>query len=175
MTTSAVLGLAGGLLILIGLVGGGFSFSGATIPAVGKVVRIPCFIIGSALVFSAIALEFHGYPGPDVAGGGKTPTGAPLVPTGASPKPTEAVGFVYAGAGKIVYVYQFPSLVTLKIGQLADGVKVVIQCTFQGDTVMRSDGISSSLWDRIAEGYIPDVYVNTGTINQPCLVVDRPY
>jgi hypothetical protein len=168
MTTSAVLGLVGGLLILIGLVGGGFSFSGTTMPTVSKVVRIPCFVIGGVLVFAAIALAFRESPGPNVIDGGGTPTRAPSTPTGAPSAPTTSVGIVQAAGGGVAYVYQFPALAASKVGALVNGAKVVIQCTSQGDTVTRSDGVSSSLWDRIGEGYIPDVNVYTGT-DQPTM------
>jgi hypothetical protein len=50
------------------------------------------------------------------------------------------------------------------VAQEADGTTIGIICTAQGDVVTNSDnGQSSSLWDGTKDGYIPDVYVDTGT------------
>lgn len=142
MTTSVVLGIVGGLLILVGLVGGGFSISGSQMPTVSKAVRIPCFVVGSILVFFAILLEGGG-------GGG-----------GESIRRSQGV---VQFAGGHAYVFQYPSLDAPIVGQRAHGVTVDIKCTAQGGVVTRSDGVSSSLWNQIGEGYIPDVNVITNT------------
>jgi len=151
VTTSAVLGLVGGVLILVGLIGGGFSFSGTVMPTVGKAVRIPCFIVGSILVVYAIFLAL-------VEGTSGVPTGQDGgASTSATPSPRH--GTVQGGNP---YVYRFPSLSAPKIGVLTNGADVTIQCTTQGDMVTVGT-LSSSLWDRIGEGYLPDVVVYTGT------------
>lgn len=57
------------------------------------------------------------------------------------------------------YVYEAQFLGTPIVAQLPAGTSVSIICTVQGDTVT-SNG---STWDRIDQGYIPHVNVNTGT------------
>jgi hypothetical protein len=158
MTTSTVLGLVGGLLLLVALIGGGFSFSGTMMPTVSRAVRIPCFIIGCILVFSAIVLALREHPDP-VSDGGGSPQTAPGAPA-------TFVGVVQFAGGEFAYVYQLPSLSAPRIGALMNGTNVTILCTTQGSAVLRSDGMISSLWDRIDQGYIPDVNVYTGT-DQP--------
>ncbi len=59
MTTLAVLlATLGGILLLVGLVGGGFTFYGNVMPTVGKRVRLPCFIIGVVLLIIGIRVAF---------------------------------------------------------------------------------------------------------------------
>jgi hypothetical protein len=63
-----------------------------------------------------------------------------------------------------IYVYEQPTPSSTVVGQLADGSAINIICTAQGDVVTNPDtGQSSSLWDSTGEGYIPDVFVYTGT------------
>jgi hypothetical protein len=155
MTTSFVLALTGALLILVGLIGGGFSFSGSMMPVVGKVVRIPCFIVGVILIAYAIALALYENNAVNNNGSTQGPAGSVAL----QPKQ----GVVQFGGGGIAYIYQFPSLAASPVGALRDGTIISILCTTQGDTVTRIDGVSSSLWDRIDQGYMPDVNVFTNT------------
>jgi hypothetical protein len=58
MPLAVLLASFGGILILVGLVGGGFTFSGSVMPRVGKVARVPCFIVGAVLLFSGVIVAF---------------------------------------------------------------------------------------------------------------------
>jgi len=87
--------------------------------------------------------------------------------TSAPANPRAAAGTVNVPQGYTLYVYSTPSLDATKIAQLADGVTVQIQCTAQGE-VVTGNGQSSSLWDMIGVGYVPDVWVYTGT-DQPTM------
>lgn len=49
-----VLGSVGALLILVGLIGGDFTFSGSVIPKVGRFARVLSFTVGGLLVLSAL-------------------------------------------------------------------------------------------------------------------------
>ena len=99
-------------------------------------------------------------------------------PSATSPSPTDtpdnstplATGTIMANQGdNAVYVYQQPSGSSSTVAEVANGATVSLLCTVQGDVVTRSDnGLSSSLWDGTSDGYIPDVYVDTGT-NQPTM------
>lgn len=177
---SVVLGLAGAVLILVGLIGGGFTFSGSVMPAVGKVARIPCLIVGGVLVFFAIGLAVNdagavpvgAAPAPVVPLQATTP---PVVPFQATSLPTQAPLPLPAAAGRVVmdtYVFQFPTLSAPTAGQLPIGAQVEIYCTAQGDVVMRyADGASSSLWNFVGNGFVPDVAIDTGTnqaVAGPC-------
>jgi hypothetical protein len=177
-----VLGIAGTILIIVGLVGGGFTLSGSFMPGVGmpKVgnwVRLPCFGVGALLVLAAIGLGFGDPTTPNQA------QPSPAVPataqatsmaTSASPPPSDtsnvvATGTVWAPQGySTVYVYDQPSLNSSTVAEAADGTTINILCTAQGDVVTNQDtGQSSSLWDGTSDGtstgFVPDVFVDTGT------------
>jgi len=93
------------------------------------------------------------------------------VVTSASPSPTGnsqeiATGTIYAPPEySTIYVYSQPSQSSSVVASVADGITIGILCTAQGDVVTNGDtGQSSSLWDGTSEGFIPDVYVDTGLI-----------
>jgi hypothetical protein len=165
------LGIAGVILILVGLVGGGFTISTTAMPKVGNWVRVPCFGVGVVLVVAAVALGFTPNS-PNQLNPPQSPSSAPVVPVAASagPSPTDnsqeiATGTIYAPSGySTIYVYSQPSQSSSVVASVADSVTVGILCTAQGDVVTNDDtGQSSSLWDGTSEGYIPDVFVDTGT------------
>jgi hypothetical protein len=54
---SWVLGTAGAVLIVIGAIGGGFSFSGSVIPRVGAAGRVASLALGTVLVFGGLMLD----------------------------------------------------------------------------------------------------------------------
>lgn len=49
-TFATLVGGVGAVLILVGLVGGGISFSGTVIPPVGKIARVLCFAMGGVML-----------------------------------------------------------------------------------------------------------------------------
>lgn len=179
-----VLGIVGAVLILVGLVGGNFTISGSFMPKVGmpKVgnwVRLPCFSVGAVLVVVAIGLGVVYNPiqssaaekksAPPTATTSATPAASPTSPS-PSPSPSDtsnelATGTIVAPQGySAVYVYKQPSLSSSTVAEVADGATISILCTAQGDVVTNSDtGQSSSLWDGTSDGFIADVYVDTGT------------
>jgi hypothetical protein len=170
-----VLGIVGALLILAGLVGGDFTLSGSFMPRVGmpKIgnwVRLPCFAVGAVLVVAAIVLGFGNMP--NASGPSRSP--APVaVTTSASPATSAtkvsssvvATGIVMTPSGySTLYVHEQPSLSSSAVAQLSDGASIGILCTAQGEVVTNTDtGQSSSLWDGTTDGYVPDVFVDTGT------------
>ena len=91
-----VLGIVGAVLILVGLVGGGFTLSGSFMPGVGmpKVgnwVRLPCFSVGILLVLVAIVLGFDynpNTPNPSQAPVAATTPATPAATTPATPAAT---------------------------------------------------------------------------------------
>jgi hypothetical protein len=167
-----VLGIAGVMLILVGLVGGGFTISTTAMPKVGNWVRVPCFGVGVVLVVAAVGLGFNNQnssnpPNPLQSA---SPAAAVTAPAPTSPSPSDnsqqiATGTIYTPQGySTIYVYSQPSQSSSVVASVADGVTIGILCTAQGDVVTNDDtGQSSSLWDGTSEGYIPDVYVDTGT------------
>ena len=177
-----VLGIVGAILILVGLVGGGFTLSGSFMPGmgmpkVGNWVRLPCFGIGALLVLVSIGLGFGSNPytpsQPQSSSAAATIPSAPAdtaSATPANPSPADtasalATGVIVAPQGyNAVPVYNQPSLSSSVAAEVADGTTVDILCTAQGDVVTNPDsGQSSSLWDGTNDGFIPDVYVDTGT------------
>src|SRR5215218_4210541 len=107
-TLATILGAAGAVLLLVGLVGGGFSFSGAVMPKDSKVSRVLCFAIGGVLLVTSLRLvATDAATEPAVAG--ETPASpspndaSPPPPPPASPTPLPAppaepsVGHVYVG------------------------------------------------------------------------------
>jgi hypothetical protein len=183
----AVLGIVGAILILVGLVGGGFTFSGkfmpqVDMPKVGNWVRLPCFSVGAVLVLAAVGLgiQYSALQASASNGGSSIPTPSASYadstsPMSASPSPTDisnqiATGTIVAPQGDTaLYVFEQPSLSSPPVAEIADGTTIGILCTAEGDVVTNPDtGQSSSLWDSTSEGFVPDVYVDTGT-NQPTM------
>jgi len=177
-----ILGIVGSILILAGLVGGNFTLSGKFMPQVGmpKIgnwVRLPCFSVGAVLVVVAIALGVTYSPLQASASesGSSSPTASASAadttsPTSSSSSPADtstqiATGTVMAPQGDTaLYVFEQPSLSSRHVAEIADGTTIGILCTAQGDVVTNPDtGESSSLWDSTSEGFVPDVYVDTGT------------
>jgi hypothetical protein len=79
------------------------------------------------------------------------------------PKPPPAIqGTINVPAGNLAYVYVSPSMSAEIVDEIGDGQTVQIRCTAQGQ-VVTANGLSSSLWDDIGPGYVPDVVVYTGT------------
>jgi hypothetical protein len=189
-----VLGIVGAILILVGLVGGNFTISGKFMPQVGmpKIgnwVRLPCFSVGAVLVVIAVGLGLVYSPPVQAStsdGGGSSsltasasvadaPSSTSSSPTSSSPSPSDtsnqiATGTVVAPQGDTaLYVFEQPSLSSSHVAEIADGTTIGILCTAEGDVVTNPDtGQSSSLWDGTSEGFVPDVYVDTGT-NQPTM------
>jgi hypothetical protein len=183
-----VLGIVGAILILVGLVGGNFTISGKFMPQVGmpKIgnwVRLPCFSVGAVLVVVAVGLGMVYSPVQASArdGGGSSSQTASAAaadtpsPTSSSPPPTDtsnqiATGTVVAPQGDTaLYVFEQPSLSSSPVAEIADDTTIGILCTAEGDVVTNPDTRqSSSLWDSTSEGFVPDVYVDTGT-NQPTM------
>ena len=183
-----VLGIIGAILILVGLVGGNFTISGSFMPQVGmpKIgnwVRLPCFSVGAVLVVVAVALGVVYSPVQALASdGGGSPSPTASASASATPSPTSssssstdtsgqiATGTVMAPPGDTtLYVFQQPSLSSSHVAEIADGATIGILCTAEGDVVTNpNNGQSSSLWDSTSEGFVPDVYVDTGT-NQPTM------
>ena len=168
------LGIAGVILILVGLVGGGFTISTTAMPKVGNWVRLPCFGVGVVLVLAAVGLGFNNQNSPNQPNSLQSSDPAVVLtapaPTPTSPSPTDssqeiATGTIYAPQGySTIYVYSEPSQSSSVVASVADGATIGILCTAQGDVETNQDtGQSSSLWDGTSEGYIPDVYVDTGT------------
>lgn len=88
----------------------------------------------------------------------------------ASASPTDAASVLATGiiqtpqGYSTIHVHEQPAQNSSVVAKLADGTAIKILCTAQGDVVTNPDtGQSSSLWDGTSEGYIPDVFVSTGT------------
>jgi hypothetical protein len=170
-----VLGIVGAVLILAGLVGGGFTLSGSFMPGVGmpKIgnwVRLPCFSVGVLLVLTAIGLGFDyssstADPSHSPVSVVNTTSTAPTTPSPSDAANVLAAGIIQAPQGdSTIYVYEQPTPSSSVVAEVADGATINILCTAQGDVVTNPDtGQSSSLWDGTSEGYIPDVFVYTGT------------
>jgi hypothetical protein len=110
-------------------------------------------------------------PPPPPPGNGSV---AALLPQGNANTPSTGASFfdavVLEPSGSVAHVYQAPSVSSAIVGNLGNGTRIQILCTVQGDPVT-SDSTSyytSSLWDKIATGYIPDANVSTGT-SQPTM------
>jgi hypothetical protein len=153
------MGGAAVILILVGLIGGGFTFSGSVMPIVGTTARVLCFIVGGLMLFFAIALAAW-----DLSPPGPTPS--PVVTTSAPPI-ASFTGYILMPEGYDAQVFERPSLSSTVLTQLPKGSAVAIFCTIQGESVT-SNGVTSSVWNSTPYGFIPDVNVNTGT-NQPAM------
>lgn len=83
------------------------------------------------------------------------------------PRQHAAYGTISTTAGYNANVYSNPSLGAEIVAEVGRGQPVQIRCTSQGQ-VVTGNGQSSSLWDYVGNGYIPDVLVYTGT-DQPTM------
>jgi LasA protease len=63
-------------------------------------------------------------------------------------------------------VYSRPDLGSEVVGVLYNGDQVTIECTAHGGVVTGATGAVSTLWDRVEDGFVPDVAVDTGS-NEP--------
>jgi hypothetical protein len=146
-------------------------------PKIGNWVRLPCFSVGAVLVAVAVGLGAVYSPPQSGSGAGSPPTQAvsatAVAAASPTPSPTDtsnelATGIVMAPQGAL-NVFEQPSLSSSVVAEIADGTTIGILCTAEGDVVTNPDnGQSSSLWDSTSEGFVPDVYVDTGT-NQPTM------
>lgn len=182
MALSVVIGLTGAVLLLIGLVGGGFTFSGSIFPKVGKVARVPCLLIGGLLIFVALGLASieAGLVQPEPV------AHAPIADTQPSASPPDVAQPKVQNEGSVedgqpdalplgvvnfdVDLFDEPYLDAEVVGSLRAGDVVEIGCTVQGEVVISGE-VASSLWNRVGDGYVPDVAVFTGTdqaVAPPC-------
>jgi hypothetical protein len=147
-----IFGGGGVLLMLVSLIGGGFTVHRIIMPAVGRGPRVLSFGVGSLFVLVAV---IFGIQGADTPTAGADPT-----TTASSP---QSQGIILPVSGESgAPVFESSSTSSVVQGVLAAGVRVEILCTVQGDTVTGPGG-TSSLWDRISSGYIPDSLIETGT------------
>lgn len=173
MGLATIIGAVGAVLLLVGLVGGGFEFSGSVMPKVGKFARVLCFTIGGFMVLVSIGLAVgEGWQTPEASA--DTPpsqeppaSSSPLPPL---PEPPPSVGYIMVGSGYTAYVFEMPSLDAGIVTEVSDGSEVHILCTTQGESVTSPvTGYTSSLWNFTTDGgFIPDVAVATGT-DQPTM------
>ena len=156
---SIVLATAGVVLILIGIIGGGFTYLNVTMPRVGKLVRTGCLMVGGIFLLLAISL-FAQEPRP---GSGRQLADA----VGDTPP---AVGIIRTSDGSQLRIFSAPSTQADVTGTVADEMRVTVECTRHGEAVNGPAGISN-LWDKINGGFVPDTFVATGTneaVAPPC-------
>lgn len=116
----------------------------------------------------AIRPSFHGvgalffgtrnYTSQNACGADPTPSG------GGGTTTTSVVGRVNT-SGAPLTIRAGASTSTSAIGSVADGATVRIRCQIRGQSVSGTYG-TSTLWDRIGEGYVSDAYVSTGSDGQ---------
>lgn len=86
-----------------------------------------------------------------------------------SDEPVEyARGQVQVLPGYRLAVYRFPRLDAPIVGYLENGTVVDIICTARGTPVVGNYGQVSDLWNGIDGGFVPDVFLFTGT-NDPTM------
>ena len=184
----AVLGLGGVLLLLVSLVGGGFTFSGSVFPRIGKVARIPCFVVGALLSVTSIALATSTAtasgatppaPPPPVApvplpapdGPGIQPVAPePPAPEPPAPEPPPEPPDPELPASEIGTLFgdfairAEPYLDADERGWAFVDEWFDLTCVVSGEEVFSpGGGFSSDLWHPVGDGYVPDAYVDTGS------------
>ncbi|GAA1864382.1 hypothetical protein GCM10009772_44880 [Pseudonocardia alni subsp. carboxydivorans] len=162
-TLSVVMGGAGVVLLLVGLIGGGFTFSGSVMPTVGRGPRVACFAVGSVLLLLALVLGLAdiGSKIPQAEPRSSDPGPPPDPSVSAAPAPFVASVLVPAGHGALIYSDPLSTAPT--VGQVNSGVSINLFCSVQGEYVVNSQNVGSTLWYRTETGYVPDVNLNTGT------------
>lgn len=175
-----VLGLAGVILLLVGLIGGGFTFSGSVMPAIkSKLVRVASFSVGGILVLVAIVIALQ----PTSTGGGQPPTTAAQPPPSASPpaiqptapqtQPQQTVAArVWVQNGQVAYGYLDPN--ASPVAHLPAATTVHLVCTVRGPMVQSlvQPDYNSDLWYWVSEGYyVADAVLDTdpsAAVVPPC-------
>jgi hypothetical protein len=166
-----ILGAVGTLLVMVGVLGGGFTISTVTMPKVGIVPRITSLVVGGCLVLSSIAVGVK--EGPGQTGGdidASPPSNGPAIPPTNDPGgPPTFSAYINAPPDEGVRLFAAPRL---SAAGLKNGQRVDVICTMQGDSVTYK-GYPSTLWNlvRVGEGvvgFIPDVFLHTGT-TQPTM------
>ncbi|SFC74122.1 hypothetical protein [Streptomyces aidingensis] len=99
-------------------------------------------------------------------GGTANGTGA-LAGTGGEPFPEAFQATVVAPWMPCASVHETPWGGSPQTACLPDGTTVWIRCTAEGE-VVSANGVTSTLWNRIDAGYLPDVVVYTGS-NAPVM------
>lgn len=67
--------------------------------------------------------------------------------------------------GELASVYRCPGLDATVVARLRNGTEVSVKCTVEGDLAWSAATDSmSTVWDRIPQGYIP--HVDLDTVNQ---------
>jgi len=74
------------------------------------------------------------------------------------------IGRVNSGGGTLA-MHAEATTTAAEVGTVADGATVTITCQKQGTSVTGTYG-TSSLWDKVGAGYIPDAFVSTGSDGQ---------
>lgn len=171
-TLAIIVGGAGVLLVLVGLIGGDFTFSGSVVPKVGSISRVFCFAIGGVFMLTAVVLAFGASVPPAVdpvaehaGSGSETRPADPTAGPATFADPTTFVGYVVVGSGRTAYVFELPDSSSPIVAELLTGDPVQILCTAQGEAVTSpTTGVTSSLWNGTSDGgFLPDVLVDTGT------------
>jgi hypothetical protein len=177
MALATIFGAAGAMLVLVGLIGGGFTFSGSIMPKVGGVSRLLCFGVGGLLLLLSLGIVVADQAGPPQEAAAGTPAPAPpaaVPPASVGDPPAAAVdshlGSIAVPAGHTALVFEEPHTDAAVVTELDDGAVVEILCTVLGESVTSPlTGKTSSLWNGTTDGgFIPDVLVDTGT-DQPTM------
>lgn len=124
--------------------------------------------VGAVAAVAAIIVGLLSQRAPD------NPPPPPTSPPTASPagsiattQPSAAIGTIIVQPGNVAQVFATPSTIAAVVSTLSNGTSVRIICTVQSEVVTANNS-SSSLWDRIEIGYVPDVNIYTGT-NEPTM------
>ncbi|MBO3103500.1 hypothetical protein [Cellulomonas fengjieae] len=149
-TLSFILGSGGVVLLLVALVGGGFTFSGSVFPRIGKVARVPCFVMGSAMLLVAIGLVVAVEP----LAAASDPEPGPT----SGPSEEELVGVLAFDADVLLEPYVDADWVL----SAWEGQSFTLTCVVFGEVVVSpGGGYESDLWHYVEGGYVPDAYVLT--------------
>lgn len=166
MGLATIIGGVGAVLLLVGLVGGGFEFSGSVMPKVGRVSRVLSFATGGLLLLTALGLAI-GEPTPSSSDAAYSPRAAQSADGDNPPPavPAPAIGYVLAGTDSTAYVFELPDSSSTVLTKIHDGSQVAILCTAQGESITSPiTGLTSSLWNYTSDGgFVPDVMIDTGT------------
>jgi hypothetical protein len=183
-----ILAIAGAILVVVGAIGGGFTFAAASIPQVGMLPRVISFVVGAVLITSSIYVfnkendkKSDSASPPIVIQPASANTGqvtiyneqAPPTPDSTAGNHQPVSASVTAPSGYTVNLYWGLDSSAPIVASLPDNYPVEIICTAQGASVTRPDGVTSSLWNGVSVGngvggFVPDVYTMTGT-EQPVM------
>jgi hypothetical protein len=175
MDLTVILGGGGVILLLVGLLGGGFQISGHMMPVIrSKVMRVICLLAGGLLILWAVGISVLQQEAkkPETPPPNPSPTIIVSPPSPQNPQPQTFPANVRVEQGYVAPLYFDPWTASDPNAgpdaTLERGAPLDLVCTTRGPLSTASNGYQSDIWYLMPSGhYIPDALTDTGSTTAP--------